>query len=500
MLISSFCLLVVAASLSDIGAEGQSVTIDSSDPKQTITSFGASGAWWPNDLKNFPSQIQDQLAEFLFSEDGIHLSSYRYNVGSDGGSDSQNVTAPNKRVESFLLTNGTYDWSRDAAGVSFLQKAEAAGVPYITFFINAAPSHIADNSAACGWDLTAAKTLDFADYISTVLSYWIDHGVDIKYISPMNEPINNRNDCDQEGMGVFPWLREQAFSAIKAALSNSSSAGGVSIIGDETSQPTTESVEYPFWLSSSTQYLSNIAVHNYDFPDDTALTLWYTGIQALVGGNLPPIKFTETCCATSDASGPLIFGAQYDPTMNGALRFARYVWQFMTIAQAESFDWWTAVSNLPCSPSVYVSCATTVNNTAGYNDGLVYVDPNYSSTHDFTLYYSKRAFMMKHFAYFHRPGATRYDVPQTQLPDGVNAFATKAQEADGTWSVLFMNSATSAYNLTLQAPSSTATLQRAVRTTNGDDFTDVNPLPTVQDGATMLSLPAQSFLTLQFSA
>ena len=39
------------------------------------------------DLIHFPEKTQEDLGNFLFSEDGIYLSSYRYNMGGDGGSE-----------------------------------------------------------------------------------------------------------------------------------------------------------------------------------------------------------------------------------------------------------------------------------------------------------------------------------------------------------------------------------------------------------------------------
>ena len=201
------------------------------------------------------------------------------------------------------------------------------------------------------------------------------------------------------------------------------------------------------------------------------------------------MKFTEVCCSVNAGNGPGAFGEQYDPTMANALIVGRYNWQFLTIAQAESVDWWTAVSTLPCSPTVDgEQCATVVNNTAGYNDGLVSYDPNYNQTHDYNIYYTKRAFMMKHFA-LHRPGSVRYDVPQDQLPYGVNAIASKSGNTKAPhhygggaqmWNVLFMNNQTQAYNLTLRAPKHTQ-LKRVVETTNKVDFAVVNPMPSVRE-------------------
>lgn len=384
-------------------------------------------------------------------------------------------------------------------------------VPYITFFINAAPSHIATNGAACGWNMTANKVPEFAKYISTVLSHWTKEGIDIKYISPMNEPDNSRSDCGQEGMAVAPSLRADVIKHVRSSLDNSA-ATPVGVIADETSQITTQAFpEDPVWLPKAATYMANIAVHNYDYPTNAALAEYYRSVRNLTAGeHFPPVKFTETCCSTTFGHGSSVFGAQYDPTITNALIVAQYVWQYLTIVQAESFDWWTAVTNLPCSPKIDGAKCTGFNATAGYNSGLVYIDPNYNQTRDYNLYTTKRAYMMKHFAYFHRPGSVRYDVPQDQLPFGVNSFASKSSvSADAygrkggsqeTWSVLFMNNQTHAFDVNLKAPSGGAKLARVVETTNQTDWKDVKPLPAMNKGNVNFELPASSLLTLQFTA
>ena len=247
-------------------------------------------------------------------------------MGGDGGNDTQEVVTNGSRVESFLLRNGTYDWDRDHAGVTFLKMAQKYAVPYITFFINAAPSHVAGNGAACGWNMTSNKVDSFATYISTVLSHWTNNGIDIKYISPMNEPDNSRWDCGQEGMGVSPNLRTPVIKSLRSHL-DASAAKHVAIMADETSQVTTQAFpEDPVWLPDSAPFISNIAVHNYDYPSDSSLAEYYTSIVNLTSAEnekLPPVKFTETCCSTRPGSGSDVFGAQYDPTMKNALIVAR---------------------------------------------------------------------------------------------------------------------------------------------------------------------------------
>ena len=57
---------------------------------QTIAGFGASGAWWPNDLASFPPDEQELASRLLFGNNGLQLSGYRYYIGGGG----KGVTTP----------------------------------------------------------------------------------------------------------------------------------------------------------------------------------------------------------------------------------------------------------------------------------------------------------------------------------------------------------------------------------------------------------------------
>lgn len=56
----------------------------SETPSQVMDGIGASGAWWPIDLYNYPENVRNEVADLLFSSDNLGLSSYRYNVGGGG--------------------------------------------------------------------------------------------------------------------------------------------------------------------------------------------------------------------------------------------------------------------------------------------------------------------------------------------------------------------------------------------------------------------------------
>ena len=126
-------------------AEAASTTAVITAPAQTVAGFGASGAWWVNDLTNFSSSVQAQVAADLFTTSGIDLSQYRYNIGGGGVGVSVAARAP----ESFLTSSGTYDWSNDPGGQYFLKAASSDGVPDLIGFVNSAPEQYTTNNKDC---------------------------------------------------------------------------------------------------------------------------------------------------------------------------------------------------------------------------------------------------------------------------------------------------------------------------------------------------------------
>jgi hypothetical protein len=117
----------------------------SATPAQTFTGIGGSGAWWPNDLFNFPEATRQNLSSLLFSQNGLGLSSYRYNIGAGG----VNVSNPTRAPETFYVSPGVYNFAKDAQGVYFLQQAANNGVSSLTAFANSAPAALTSGKASC---------------------------------------------------------------------------------------------------------------------------------------------------------------------------------------------------------------------------------------------------------------------------------------------------------------------------------------------------------------
>lgn len=119
------------------------LTLDEGVTYQTIESFGASGAWWSQDVGGWTEGKEDgvepreQIAELLYDrEKGIGLTNYRYNIGAGTADNPSNYSGIGdiwRRAESFLDENGNYDWTKDENAIWFMNKAVDKGARSLCF-------------------------------------------------------------------------------------------------------------------------------------------------------------------------------------------------------------------------------------------------------------------------------------------------------------------------------------------------------------------------------
>lgn len=476
------------------GAAALAPTVDVSPaPAQTISGFGASGAWWPNDLVDFPRRAQERVADLLFTRRGIALSSYRYNIGGGG----VGVNNPTRAPETFLVKPGVYDWSRDPGGMRFLRLARDRGVPVLVGFVNSAPPPWTTNELSCGGQLVPGAETAFATYLVDVVRHLNDaEGIHLTYLSSMNEPDNSFGSCGQEGMAVPVSQRATVVQALGRELAGTDTHTG--IIADESSLAFFQFLpEVPQWLGTpnTAQWVAALAHHAYEFPTD-ALALQV----ATLGPRFhKPLWMTETCCF--NGKGPFIgFGPQYDPTMVSGLWLADTIWQDLTVTGDAAFDWWTALSpQLGCAPAADRGCARTLNPN-GWNDGLLYYDPNFRTDGNHSIYTSKRYWVLGNFSRYVRPGAVRHEVEG--VPAGLRVLAFARGEH---WNVIVIDDAApgaapASLRIALPGQRRKFRATAAVQTSAISDLAPVRPPRPRGDGTFLAQVPSQSVTTLTFKA
>jgi O-glycosyl hydrolase len=438
---------------------------------QRIDGFGASGAWWPNDLVAFPADVQKRVGDMLFGPNGLALSGYRYNIGGGG----EGVTNPARAPRQFPA---------DTAGRTFLRMAVDAHVPVITGFVNSAPPQFTTNGKACGGSLKPGAEAAFARYLANVASKASNAGTPFNYVSPMNEPDDSFPDCGQEGMSVPVAQRGAVVQALAKALRAKLLA---KVIADETTADAILAAEVPKWLDATTASdMAAIAHHTYDFPNDALRQ----GVARLDVGL--PTWMTEICCYKGSGGVGSGFGANYDPTMTQAFWLADQIYDDLTVARDSAWYWWTALSPvLGCDPKADPECPARAN-TKGFNDGLLYYDEHHATSGITQLFTTRRFYALGQFSRYVRPGAIRHDV--TGVPQGVRmmAFAT-----GNAWSVVAWNegSSTARVGITLPQSSHVVASTAAAQTNEKASLSPTAPPARTASGAWFAEIPPQTIVT-----
>lgn len=439
---------------------------------QTIDNIGASGAWWVNDLKNFDPKVQARVAKLLFSKDGLALSSYRYNIGGGG----TGVTYAPRAPEDFLKDDGSYDWSKDKTGRAYLYAAAKYGVKDLIAFVNSAPARWKTNGLSCGGYLKAENTQDFAKYVADVTAHFAKQGVKIDYISPFNEPTNSFADCGQEGMLVPVDQRDDIVRALGAEQQARHQKTG--IIADESSSTVNFNTELPQWISQpdTAQYVDKLAHHTYNNPGDDQRAKVYETSKSVGKQSWS----TEICCFGNGGTG---WAQEYDPTIDGGLNLSRIIYKDFATAHDSAFQWWVALSEM-------IGSDPLAKNSEGWNDGLIYYDPNYATNGNQTLYYTKRYYALGQYSKFVRPGSVAHNV--TGVPAGVEV---STYDDHGKWVVVANNHNTTDTPLQLHFNSkSPVRASKAVRTSATESWANVAK-PAVKGGTASATLPARSITT-----
>ncbi|KAG9096323.1 hypothetical protein FRC06_008769 [Ceratobasidium sp. 370] len=329
-----------------------------SAPAQTFAGVGGSGAWWPHDLYQFPESVRKNLSDLLFSQAGLGLSSYRYNLGGGGLGVSNPVRAP----ETFYVSKGVYNWSADAQGLYFLKAAADRQVPQLTVFVNSGPRDFTTNGYSCGGLFKNGTEAAYGQYIADSLDHLIHSlSIPISYLSPFNEPDSSFGPvpCGQEGMQTNANQRAAVIEGVYSGLVAKGLQNTVGIMADESSNLASAQSEYSTWLPKVLDKVAVLCHHTYDFPTDSSYLNYINYVKSIAPTkqtwmSLVPF-FLNPVYALNRSGG-------YDPTyvdarlydqppesavssIRGGLHFATLMMQSFIVAGEPHYDFWTLVSN-----------------------------------------------------------------------------------------------------------------------------------------------------------
>jgi len=381
----------------DITGGAIEVKINLSEKHQIIESFGTSGCWWSqyvggwdNEYKDTGRSVRDEIAMLLFDREyGIGLSSYRYNLGA-GSADSGKgkYNDPHRRAQSFETAPFTYNWNKDANAVWFMRKAVELGVEEIIMFSNSPLERLTMNGTAQVTKGSKENILpenyeDFARYVMDVAEHFVEEGIPVKYISPINEPQWEWTE-GQEGCHYEPAKIPKLYRAFLTELNSRPALEGVALSGPESGE----------WKGDATLYTSALlndsvlgsyfdTIDNHSYWSDTASKVAF---KRWMDANYPEVKLrmSEWC--------EMVNGS--DVTMDSAFELARVLQEDLTVLDVVSWQNWVGVA------------------PGGYRDGLIYVNEGKK-----TLNPLKRLWGYGNYSKFIRPGYQRVEVSDSSLKE-----------------------------------------------------------------------------------
>lgn len=381
----------------DITGGAIEVKINLSEKHQIIESFGTSGCWWSqyvggwdNEYKDTGRSVRDEIAMLLFDREyGIGLSSYRYNLGA-GSADSGKgkYNDPHRRAQSFETAPFTYNWNKDANAVWFMRKAVELGVEEIIMFSNSPLERLTMNGTAQVTKGSKENILpenyeDFARYVMDVAEHFVEEGIPVKYISPINEPQWEWTE-GQEGCHYEPAKIPKLYRAFLTELNSRPALEGVALSGPESGE----------WKGDATLYTSALlndsvlgsyfdTIDNHSYWSDTASKVAF---KRWIDANYPEVKLrmSEWC--------EMVNGS--DVTMDSAFELARVLQEDITVLDVVSWQNWVGVA------------------PGGYRDGLIYVNEGKK-----TLNPLKRLWGYGNYSKFIRPGYQRVEVADSTLKE-----------------------------------------------------------------------------------
>lgn len=368
---------------------------------QTFEGFGASGAWWAQYAGGWDNTdpesslpVADRIAQLLWSKtDGIGLRTYRYNIGAGSKESGRGEYSDEfRRAECFEDGNGNYDFGKDKNAVYMMKKAAEYGADEIILFVNSPIERLTKNGkghldkhAYFRTNLSKKNYGAFAKYCVDVTEHFVDAGLPIKYLSPVNEPLWIWNG-GQEGCHYSPRQAAEVMQCVAKELRNRPKLDSVMLSGVENGDIRWFNKSYTRELLRRPEVrncIDSVDVHSYFLHSPLPFTnnrpAFLRRYRNWMDRKYPdmPVKMSEWCHMQGGKN----------TGMDSALETAKVIFEDISILNVTSWQHWIACSHYD------------------YCDGLLYLD---LESRSFEL--TKRYFVTGNFSKYIPYGAVRFDV------------------------------------------------------------------------------------------
>lgn len=437
---------------------------------QTIDGFGASDAWSAQFLgKNWPVDKRTKAADLLFSKEfdssgnakGIGLSIWRFNLSSGTAEqgDSSLIGNPWRRGDCFLNGDGSYNWTKQEGQRWFLEAAKARGVEKFLAFPNSPPVYYTKNGKGFApkgeihLNLKPGFMDDYSKYMVDVIDHFNREGIFFNYVSPVNEPQWNWDNGGQEGT---PALNEEIYNLVRYLSHDLSSRGlktkivigeagsighacmtmnimGLKSDGRDNQSQFFFSKDSPFYIADLPNVEKTISAHSYQsvWPVDKQMEYRMMLNSKIKQANADLGYWMSEYCILEN-NDEIGGGGGRDLTMKTALYVARIIHNDLTLANAKSWQWWTAISAVDFKDGL-LYLVDGPKGDVGKKGGVIDNLQNDGELKD-----SKLLWVLGNYSRFIRPGMVRIQSVLSEEQSGINGLLVSAYKDPKNTTLVFV--------------------------------------------------------------
>lgn len=366
--------------------------------------WGTSLCWYGNRIGN-SEQASDQAAQLLYNADtGLGLNIIRYNIGGGDDPTHTHIQRSDSNMPGYWtdLDEETgafsYDFSQDAAQRNALLKSiKQCPDMLVEMFSNSAPYFMTRSGCTSGTtdeissNLTIENMPQFAEYLATVVKHYVNMGINVVSIEPMNEPSNGWNvahyGVKQEGCSIAKGEEQSAMITAMCEAMENHGLTGITLTGcDETNDTTTNQA-----LSKLSQeafsLLGQINTHTYSRNAASSEKLYATALDS--GKNLWMSECDSGSIRGTDAG-----------EMGAALNLAEMITSDLNQLQPSAWILWQAIGSY-CDTENEFDPDTLSQSELDTNGfwGVCYADMNTE-----TIVLTKKYYAFGQYTRYIRPG------------------------------------------------------------------------------------------------
>lgn len=394
--------------------------------------WGTSLCWYGNRI-GASEKASQEAAELLYNaETGLGLNIIRYNVG--GGDDPTHTHI--KRSDSNMpgywtsydAATGTfeYDFTKDANQRNVLLKSiEQCPDMLVEMFSNSAPYFMTRSGCTSGTtdniksNIALNKMSAFADYMATVVKHYVDEGINVVSVEPMNEPSNGWNvshyGVKQEGCSVEAGAEQSAMISMMHAAMEKQGLSDIALAGCDETNDTTTNLSIKKMSEDSLALLDQLNTHTYSRNSASSQKLYKTALKL---GKKLWMTETDNGGVSGDNAGE----------MGAALNFAYQITEDLNNLQPSAWIMWQAIGSY-CDVENEFDPDSLDQKTLDTNGfwGVCYADMN-----EETIVKTKKYYAFGQYTKYIRPGDTLI-----AAEDGKTTAAYSAE--DGTITIVTYN-------------------------------------------------------------